>query len=76
MSLSHWNHGPDRKQSIQMDKLIAGKWTVATLPEAGDHIYVLSEGSHVYNDDEELASVLNKDTFELASVVVFPHEGT
>ena len=71
LSLIQWNAGTARRQPTQLVTAMCGAFNVVLLQEAADHVPHISDQFQVYTDDEDLAILLNRDTF-LPDTVKYP----
>ena len=71
LSLSQWNAGTARRQPTQLVTAMCGAFHVVLLQEAADHVPHVSDQFNTYTDGNNLAILLNKDTF-LPNVDKYP----
>ena len=71
LSLSQWNAGAARRQPTQLITAMCGAFNAVLLKDARDHVQHISDQFLVYTDDEDLAILLNRDTF-LPGAFKFP----
>ena len=64
-----WNPGPARKNDTQIIPAACGLLHAVILQEAGDHAPHISENFYTYTDGNDLAILLNKDTFVSGAAV-------
>ena len=63
MSLLQWNAGTARRQPTQLVTAVCGAFNAVLLQEAADHVPYVSDPFNTYTDGNNLAILLNKDTF-------------
>ena len=63
LSLLQWNAGTARRQPTQLVTAMCGAFNVVLLQEAADHVTHVSDQFNTYTDGDNLAILLNKDTF-------------
>ena len=63
MSLLQWNAGSARHQPTQLVTAMCGAFNAVLLQEARDHVQHISDKFQVYTNDDDLAILLNRDTF-------------
>ena len=61
--LLQWNAGTARRQPTQLVTAMCGAFNVVLLLEAADHVPHVSDQFNTYTDGDNLAILLNKDTF-------------
>ena len=66
LSLLQWNPGPARRNPTNIVSDACGKFHAVILQEASDHVPHISDQFRAYTDNTDLATLLNKDTFEPA----------
>ena len=71
LSLLHWNASAARRQPTQLITAMCGAFNAVLLQEAPDHVQHISDQFLVYTDGDDLAILLNRDTF-LPGAVKFP----
>ena len=64
-----WDPSPARKNPTQILPAACGRFHAVTLQEAGDHVPHVSDQFNTYTDGNDLAILLNKDTFEPGAAV-------
>ena len=63
LSLLQWNAGTARRQPTQLVTAMCGAFNVVLLQEAADHVPHFPDQFNTYTDGDNLAILLNKDTF-------------
>ena len=63
MSLLQWNAGTARHQPTQLVAAVCGAFNAVLSQEAADHVPLVSDQFNTYTDGNNLAILLNKDTF-------------
>ena len=63
LSLLQWNAGTARRQPTQLVTAICGAFNAVLLQEAADHVPHVSDQFDTYTDGDNMAILLNKDTF-------------
>ena len=71
LSILLWNAGAARRQPTQLSTVMCGAFNAVLLQEARGHVQHISDQFQVYTDDEDLAILLNRDTF-LPDSVKYP----
>ena len=71
LSLLQWNAGAARRQPTQLVTAMCGAFNAVLLQEAGDHVQHISDQFQVYTNDDDLAILLNRDTF-LSDAIKYP----
>ena len=71
LSLLQWNAGAARRQPTQLITVMCGAFHAVLLQEAADHIPHITKQFHTYTDGDNLAILLNRDTF-LPGAAQFP----
>ena len=71
LSLLQWNAGTARRQHTQLVTAMCGAFNVVLLQEAADHVPHVSDQFNTYTDGDNLAILLNKDTF-LPDAIKYP----
>ena len=74
LSLLQWNPGPARKNPTQIVPVVCGRFHVVILQEAGDHAPLVSDQFVAYTGGTDLATLLNRNTFEPDAVVAVVNE--
>ena len=69
LSVLQWNPGPARKNDTQIIPAGCGRFHAVILQVAGDHVPHISENFHTFTDGNDLAILLNKDTFVSGAAV-------
>ena len=64
LSVLQWNTGSACTRPTQILSAACGRFHVVILQEASDHAPHVSDQFHTYTDGNDLAILLNKDTFE------------
>ena len=72
LSVLQWNPGPARRNDTQIILAACGRFHAVILQEVGDHVSHITENFNTYTDGNDLAILLNEDTFVSVSAV-FPH---
>ena len=68
LSLLQWNAGAARRQPTQLVTAMCGAFNAVLLQEARDHVQHISDQFQVYTNDDDLAILLNRDTFFLDAI--------
>ena len=63
LSLLQWNAGAARRQPTPLVTAMCGAFNAVLLPEAADHVPHVSDQFSTYTDGNNLAILLNKETF-------------
>ena len=63
LSLLQWSAGTDRRQPTQLVTAMCGAFNAVLLQEAADHVPHVSDQFNTHTDGNNLAILLNKDTF-------------
>ena len=63
LSLLQWNAGAARRQPTQLVTAMCGAFNVVLLQEAADHVPHVSDQFNTNTDGDNVAILLNKDTF-------------
>ena len=71
LSPLQWNAGAARRQPTQLITAMCGAFNAVLLQEARDHVQHISDQFLVYTDGDDLAILLNRDTF-LPGAFKFP----
>ena len=71
LSVLEWHPGPARKNDTQIILAACGRFHAVIFQEAGDHVPHISQNFYTYTDGNDLAILLDKDTFVSGSAV-FP----
>ena len=71
LSLLQWNAGAARRQPTQLITVMCGAFHAVLLQEAADHIPHITKQFHTYTNGDNLAILLNRDTF-LPGAAQFP----
>ena len=71
LSLLQWNAGAARRQPTQLITAMSGAFNAVLLQEARDHVQHISDQFLVYTDGDDMAILLNRDTF-LPGAFKFP----
>ena len=71
LSLLQWNAGTARRQPTQLVTAMCGAFNVVLLQEGADHVPHVSDQFTTYTDGDNLAILLNKDTF-LPGAIKYP----
>ena len=63
LSILQWNAGAARRQPTRLVTAMCGAFDAVLLQEARDYVQHISDQFKVYTDDDDLAMLLNRDTF-------------
>ena len=69
LSLLQWNAGAACRQPTQLVTAMCGAFNAVLLKEARDHVQHISDQFQVYTNDDDLAILLNRDTFLLDAII-------
>ena len=70
LSLLQWNPGLARRHPTNIVSAACGKFHAVILQEASDHVPHISDQFMAYTGNTDLATLLNKDTFEPDPIVL------